>query len=439
MYKFSMLDCLGYAEEMEAGNDVENQLLSSLKANLMSDVNKFYGSQYVHGGCDPLILQACGAIKLSEFVEDFIPFLEIDIYNMINFTCDYLQNDIPFVCGEEDARSYFYDAVSYWSEHHDSNVNKDDKIDINKFIEDCDPLKYIIPELFVYCDNDNENIKDKVLMVSKVCPGFGLYVFKNIKDMFWYRNNMTENYTKFLLCNFLKAEQCSFADSDFYILEKLTNVNSAVVMANALYEHISSKNAKWLMEQDEITHFRNEIDLTIKAIAESTLTYSKAFILNILFEKAKKDFDFQGEFNLSLRFVRYQFFEIASSLERYVREVACTRFYKMLDNKKENVTLDDIGYIKRLNHEEFLKKNPYYRKDNVIKIEEAAFSFIGVTKTNCVPAWINVYIQKKFISYLNYLQEPFIDLSCSEAEPFINDMIPEPKDEFCFNVTFSKE
>lgn len=348
---------------------------------------------------------------------------------MINFTCDYLQNYLHLASDEKYDRSYIYDAVSYWCEHHDPDLNEDDKTNIENFVKDCIHLNDIVPELFICSDNDNKNIKEKVLKVSKLCPGFGLYVFKNLKDMFWYRNNMTNNYTKFLLCNFLKAEQCGFADSDFYILEKLTNVNSAVVMANALFEHISTKNAEWLMKQDEKTYFRHEIDITIQAIAKSELTYSKAFILSILFEKASEEFDFRGEFNLSLRFVRCQFLEIAAILEQYVKEEAYNRFYKMLENKKEDITLDDIDYIKRLNYEIFSKKDPYYRKDNVIKNEKAAFEFTGVKKTNSVRGCINVYIQKKFISYLNYAKE----------KPFTEDMIIGASDEICLKVNSSEK
>lgn len=401
MDKFSMFRCFAdvAAERGYYTDSDEYNIASALKEELCSEKFRLYDMQYVHGFADLQTLEARAAIKLSNFVDELTELLEIDIYNRINFTCDYLQNYFEKDSeNREIALAYFPDAISYW-EGFDDDLDRDDESKLDTFVRNRHKLQMILPEHLIYDETE------KGLKVSKLCPNFGLYMYENLKGMFWYDKNMSKNYDRLLLSRFLKAEDCYFTDSEYFVLEKLTNINSVIVLADALSDSVTFKNAKQLMTTNDDLSFRQELDGLIKCIAQSELEYSKSLILKKLFAEAKKEFNLQSEFNFTLRYVGLQFVKIIRYFESYVRENAYRRFYKYLGVDKTDINIDDIKKVEQLNYEKFnenfLIKYPDYRNERLIKNEKASLNFENITKVHDTPGYINVYIQQQFISYIN--------------------------------------
>lgn len=401
MDKFSMFRCFSdiAAEREYYTVGEEYSIMGTLKEELCSEKYRLYDMQYVHGFADLQKLESHAMVKLSEFVDELTELLEVDIYNRINFTCDYLQNYFEKDSeNREFASAYFPDAVSYWEEF-DDEIDGDDESKLDAFVRNRHKLQMILPEHLVYDE------KEKLLKVSKLCPNFGLYMYKNLKDMFWYDKNITKNYDRLLLSRFLKAEKCYFTDSDYYVLENLTNINSAIVLADVLSESLTFENAKKLIKSEEDLFFRQELDSLIEGIAKSNLEYSKSLILKKLFDEAKKEFNLQGEFNFSLRYIGFQFGKITRLFESYVRENAYRRFYKYLGVDKTDINIDDIKKVEQLNYENFSKSflanHPDYRNERLIKNEKASLNFEDIKKVHDTLGYLNVYIQKQFISYIN--------------------------------------
>jgi len=402
MDRFSMFRYIEEITEQRKGYTEENyKILGALEKELASEEYKFFGMKYIHGFADLQTLEAHAAIKLSEFVDELTDFLEVDIYNRINFTCDYLKNyferDLE---NREIDYAYHPDAISYW-ENYDDELDSTDEKFFDSFVRNRHRLKMILPEHLVYDENT------KCLKVSKLCPGFGLYMFKNLKDMFWYDKNMTQTNDKFLLSRFLSAEKCYFTDSEYYVMEKLTNINSVIVIADALCDSMTFKNVKQLMTTTENSGFRQEIDGLTATVASSQLEYSKSLILKKLFDRAKAEFSFQGELNFALRFIWFQFKKIAMLFEHYVKEESYRCFYKYLGNG-EYISIRDIEMVEQLNYENFRKsflaKHPNYRNDRLIKDAKVSLNFESIKKVHDTPSCLNVYIQKQFISYINYAE-----------------------------------
>lgn len=120
----------------------------------------------------------------------------------------------------------------------DDEINRDGESLFETFIKNQHELSSILPNLLVYSE------KDIFLKVSKLCPNLGLYMFKNLGDLFWYGNNLKKNKDKFLVSRFLKVEDCYFEDSEYYILECLTNINSVCVISEMLEDILPTQKAK---------------------------------------------------------------------------------------------------------------------------------------------------------------------------------------------------
>lgn len=379
----------------------EYKIIGSVKEKLVTPFTKHNIMFYEHGFSDMHTLTDYASYKLSEFIHDMYGYIEPDIYNRINFTCDYLLNFFEKDTENGETRlGYYPDAILYWEEYDEEIDGSDEKL-FDAFVRNRDKLNMILPNHLVYDEENN------CLKVSKLCPNLGLYMYKNLKDMFWYDKNMAQNYDRFLLSRFLKAESCYFTDSEYYVLERITNVNSVIAIANILKKCISFNNAKLLMTSSEDFRFRQEIDGLIKLVAKSPLAYSKSLILKKLFEEAKKEFDFQGELNLALRYVGLQFAKAICIFEQLVREESYQRLYKYLGDINVEI-LEDIKRVEELNLKDFnsgfLIKNPTYRDGYLIKDGEAASEFENVIKAHDTKGCLNVCIQKKFILYINYAE-----------------------------------
>lgn len=338
-------------------------------------------------------LQGFAIKNLQKFIKELFDFVAPDIYNWINFTCDYL---LKFHLQK-------INALEYW-ENFDKEIKEDpEQKTYNFFIKQFKTLNPPIKDHLIY-DDTNFSIK-----VSQLCSNFGLYVYKNLKDMFWYKDNMEKRYDRFLLNRFLKAESCSFTDSDYYILEKITNINSVIELANKLSLVLSVEKAHALLNAAEDLRYKHEIDNLIQHISHSPLTFSKSKLINVLFCEAEKHMDFQGELNLTLRYVQIQFAKVNEILSGYLYCAAYKKFYEYADiigSVSSDYYIAEIMKLNEADFQKYLSCEPAYLRDALIKDQISAYKFKNKTKANDTAGYLNAYIQKKFISAINYPVPP---------------------------------
>lgn len=362
--------------------------------NIVEPIDRYNRLLYDNDFANLQELKGFAICNLNEFIDDMAEFLEIDVYNYINFTCDYLLNYLEkdTISGEY-KYSYFPDALQEWASV-DEDIEKDSNQKLtDAFIKNRHKMNMLFPEHVIY-DEDK-----MCLMVSKHCPNFGLYIFKNFKDMFWYGNNMDKSNDKFLTSRFIKAEGCSFTDSDYYIFEKITNINTVVTLTNILSRVLNTESARSLLENTTEQKFKGEIDGLIKILADSSLTYSKSMVIDRIFKEAEKYMDLQGEFNRTLRYVGLQFLKVSEIFETSVKIMAYKRFYEYLGTAY-SINSAMIKEIKRRNRKDFGSKYP--NKNSVIKDESLSKQFATIKKVNTLSGYLNSYIQKKFIYHINY-------------------------------------
>lgn len=217
-------------------------------------------------------LQSVANYELSGFIKQMFEFVEPDIYYYINYTCDYLLNYLyPFYKenGTNEEKYKYVDALEHWRKYDDEIKNDTDQKILTSFLRNRKNFKFPFPQIIIGDDK-------KPLKVLKLCPNLGLYVYKNFKDMYWYGKNNIESHTRFLLSRLMKVEECHFSDTDYYIFEKLTNVNTAIEIAQKLSEVIDTKQAESLHEEKNTEKYKTIINKLIRSIAISPLMYSKS-------------------------------------------------------------------------------------------------------------------------------------------------------------------
>ena len=91
-------------------------------------------------------------------------------------------------------------------------------------------------------------------------------------------------------------------------------------------------------------------------------------------------------------------------------QLACKYCYLVGKNTKEKMSWDiakkTIDYVLDNEFDEnfnkkFLINHPDYRNERLIKNEKASLNFEDITKVHDTLGYLNIYIQKQFISYLN--------------------------------------
>ncbi len=395
MYTYSMFECIEdiASRRKEYEMDISE---TSVKYDIVSPFEKYNALQYRDDFSNLQELNGFAIVNLDKFITEMSGFIETDVYHYINFTCDYLLNYLEKDSNGEYRYSYFPDALCEWAKVDEEIENDNEQKLFDAFIKHRDKLKSLFSEHLVY---DEETMR---LKVSKLCPNFGLYVYKNFKDMFWYENNMQKSSDKFLLNRFLKAEKCFFTNSDYYILEKITNINTVIALTEIFSKVLNTDSARTLCSIDADLKYKSEIDNLIRVIADSSLTYSKSFIIAKLFKEAEKHMDLQGEFNRTLRYVGMQFLKAKDIFEESVRVIAYNRFYKYLENT-DDITPAMIARIKEKNKREFEKK--YDVPKLLIKDDGLLHQFANIRKVNTLSGYLNSYIQKKFIYHINYVSK----------------------------------
>lgn len=185
---------------------------------------------------DLRVIAKANVIRLYGKVSKYV---EVDIFYQINFTCDYHLKRIPTkpYC----VYNYIDDAVSYWD---DLNIptknNKDHAITFIKRRSSFEsPFSKLI-EVTKAPDLDYHYVR-----VPTLCSQFSMYIFENFINTPWYIDEK-RMYDRYLLNNFLDIQRCKFKDSDYYIFEQLTNINSVMVISDFLYKILSKKETELL-------------------------------------------------------------------------------------------------------------------------------------------------------------------------------------------------
>ena len=332
-------------------------------------------------------LESFARINLNEFISQLYGCIEQDIYYMLNYTYDFMMK--YYVFGQSEL-NYIDDAISYWGEYDKEIINDDKNVLFNRYLKAINKNKPFFHELIIY-DKSHD-----ILKVSKLCPNFGLYVYKNVRDMFWYRSGKNE-YDKYLLSRFLKVEECKFSDSEYYLLEQITNINSVLTLSDLLSQHISTDTAKSLMENTEDSRVGKEINKLILSVASSPLIYSKSDILKKVFDETKKHMNLETDFIYAIKYITIQFNMISNVLSCSLYDELHNRFPKNCIN----MTDEELKKEKMINEQKFVSTHPNYLKNCLIKNKSLIKSFSEIKKANKKDGYLNVYIQKSFIDIIN--------------------------------------
>lgn len=354
--------------------------------------------------------------KLSKYVD-------IDIFYQINFTCDYYLKRIPakFNC----VYDYIDDATKYW--YDDLSIeSKEDKDYAISFIKNRSSFKLPFSNLIEV--TEAPELDYYYVRVPALCSQFCMYIYENLINTPWYINEK-RLYDRYLLNNFLDIQRCQFEDSDYYIFEQLTNINSVMVISNFLYKILSKEESELLKTSRLNKAFSRELDSLIYACAQSPLVFSKSIILQILFDDASKTFDPQRELTYLLRYVYNQFVEINTlltypsigingAIDKFVR------YYVDSENSTDKNTL----YYKKQEHIREFKKAPkikYTISNNRFKTKKD-FENISPAKKG-IDTWAhNMVIFKEIknrnLNHLITFKQYFIDDNlCFEKDSLIKD------------------
>lgn len=359
-------------------------------------------------------LHSLAMVNLQSFYKELFGYVEIDIYNWINFTCDFLLN-----IDETDSKytfSYIENAITYWASQEIPILSQNKDTDYQSSFE---RNKKHLSRPF----NKMIKPKNKSLNILSLCPQFCLFIYTNPLSVLWKRTCPSEAFDKFLLRNFLEIESYNFTDSEYYIFEQLTNINSVIVLAYFLNSALKGDFLNILMKSERPAKLHNEIEDLIKNVASSPLIYSKSIILKKLFEEASKVFDIASELRHMIRYVNEQFmkineiFTISNNCVLGAPEKFAEYYLEVIqrnDKKADPSSKDTIEAIKELNSNHIKKltsQKDYsmFSRNKLIKDQEISVPFFGIKKTHTGIGYANVYIQKLFIKHL-IANNPNLDL-----------------------------
>lgn len=244
-------------------------------------------------------LESVAKTSLLKDLNNLIPFVEIDIYNKINYTCDYLLNST------DSQLNYLETPTSSW-------YTDSDLLDANNYY---DRLFAKHSNISLPFDGLFKLIGDKTngsFCVPELCNRFSFYVYENIPFLIWYtpKNSKRIQNNKYLLHTLTKVEKYNFTDSNFYLFECLTNVHSAITISDVIYRALSYETLENFLKENktkEEEQYALLLDKLISVVASSALIYSKSMILVELFIQAEKIFDIKSDFVFLITFVTIQF------------------------------------------------------------------------------------------------------------------------------------
>ena len=374
-------------------------------------------------------LMTLASFTLEDAFKDLIHHIEIDIYHIINFTCEYVLNADQSLFLE-----YDMNPIQTWFDMNDEVICNDrDSNLMSSFLTNEPKLKLPF--------NEQIKIESKKITALKLCSPFSLYIYKNILTSVWYNPNKNNNYDKFLISNLSAAESCQFKEEDFYLFEILTNVNSCYVLCKEL-NRILPKGIDWeaFMHGENIdkhSNLKNYIDNLIYSVALTPLVFSKSIILENLFDKAKRIFKWEATPENVILYITEQLKLIQELLKKTSigESIGASKrllnyYKKVYGNTTNKQSLQSIMLaIKKENKAQFYER--YSCEDEGIQLNKIIIfkpkdaktdaektdaqedeKFKTIKKTNQKKGYINAYIQKRLVECI------YKDINPSETSTF---------------------
>lgn len=339
-----------------------------------------------------------------------------DVYYNINYTCDFLIN-----C----KYNSYLDAISddsyiknpqneiWYNRDKDLQNDFDCKYEEN-FLSGYDKIKDYILYL-VGCKNND-------LYVSKICPNFGLYIYKNIQKIPWYDQKFKKENQVCLLSKFLDAEQYNFTDSEYFIFEKMLSLNSVLKITEYILDNkiFSITEAKKLNEShtkrnknpDETFEKRKYLIkdvINCSSAKYSLITYSNVKILEWIFNRIeilKNKWKINFDINSRLNIIQEYCVVLRSMAENRIECEIVNLFCRQIPNP-DKITVDDIKRVKDINYknfkEEFFDKpegvdySDAFKRDKLIKIKDK-YNIGSEKRVATLSTYINTFVQREILS-----------------------------------------
>ena len=347
MYRYTLLGKLRFAESPKDSDFLYKQkpeLMTSfddLHQKASSLIDERYNPLRPIGFLSETDLHVIAKANVERLYDKISKYVDIDHYYQINFTCDYyLKRTLTRANSVYD---YIDDALKYW--YDELNITR--KNDRNYAVSFNKPsFNSPFPKL-IQITKDSE--KDyHYVRVPALCSKFSLYILENLINTPWYTSDK-RLYDRYLLNNFLDIKRCQFEDSDYYIFEQLTNINSVMVFSSFLCNILTKEESELLKTNNMSNAYSRELDMLIQACAQSPLVFSKSIILKILLDDAKNTFDTQRELAYLLRYVYNQFTEINSLLTNPAKGIvgAIDKFVRYYIKAEDSIDKDALYFKKQ--------------------------------------------------------------------------------------------
>ena len=382
--------------------------------------NLFKHGEYSNPGGYDTLLRYYVKNDISKYYEELSDSLNEwlipDVYYNINYICDFLIN-----CRYEDyfdtlsLDSYIENPQTIWYEQDKDLQNDLDNEIEHRFCLGYDKIKDYIANLICY---ENKN-----LYVAKICPNLGLYIYKNIRKLPWYDQKYKKENQVCLLTNFTDAEGYNFTDSEYFIFEKMLNLNSALKLTEYIIENkvFSIYEAKMLNENKNsaIGNFTFEnhkmmIKNIISQISSpyAPILYSNSKILEWIFNRieileneSEIGFDIDTRFNL----IKAYYALLAIMAENRINSEINNSFYRQISNP-DKIDISDMKKIKDVNCQKFKEEylNEINTSDNaqvfgynkLIKYRDK-YKISSENRVATLNAYINTFVQKEFLGKYN--------------------------------------
>ncbi len=340
-----------------------------------------------------------------------------DVYYNINYTCDFLIN-----C----KYNSYLDAISddsyiknpqneiWYNRDKDLQNDFDCKYEEN-FLSGYEKIKDYILYL-VGCKNND-------LYVSKICPNFGLYIYKNIQKIPWYDQKFKKENQVCLLSKFLDAEQYNFTDSEYFIFEKMLNLNSVLKITEYILDNkifsiteaikLNESHTKRNKNPDETLEKRKHLIkdvINCSSAKYSLITYSNVKILEWIFNRIeilKNKWKINFDINSSLNIIKGYCDVLRPMAKNRIECEIVNLFYRQIPNS-DKITVDDIKRVKDINYKNFKEKfsdktegsceSDVFKRDKLIKIKDK-YNIGSEKRVATLSAYINTFVQREILSY----------------------------------------
>ncbi len=352
----------------------------------------------------------------NELSDNLNEWIVSDVYYNINYICDFLIN-CKYISYWDvlSMDSYIENPQNEIWYNRDTDLQNDFDCKYDEtFLSGYDKIKDYIWCL-VGCINSN-------LYVAKICSNLGLYIYKNIQKLPWYDQKFKKENKVCLLNNCLDAEQYNFTDSEYFIFEKMLNLNSVLKITEYILDNkiFSITEAKKLNENhtkrnktpDETLEKRKYLIkdvINCSSAKYSLITYSNVKILEWIFNRIeilKNKWKINFDINSSLNIIKGYCGVLRSMAEKRIECEIVNSFFRQIPNP-DKITVDDIKRVKDINYMNFKERclnkpegsneSDTFKRDKLIKIKDK-YNIGSEKRVATLSAYINTFVQREILS-----------------------------------------